>query len=92
MKDHRCKRRNADAKPNHVLCLKFCNDTRSIRIAMNSLFRTILVTAWATLLLSRAAHATRASLLQASCEYNTYMCCWTENDDNGVEDNTDVCE
>ena len=23
-----------------------------------------------------------------TCEYNTYMCCWTENDDSGVGDNT----
>ncbi|CAM9604682.1 unnamed protein product [Ectocarpus fasciculatus] len=26
-----------------------------------------------------------------SCDHNTYMCCWTENDVNGVLDNTDVC-
>ena len=26
-----------------------------------------------------------------TCAYNTYMCCWTENDGNGMEDNTDVC-
>ena len=26
-----------------------------------------------------------------ACEYNTYMCCWTENDGQGMEDNTDVC-
>lgn len=25
------------------------------------------------------------------CEYNTYMCCWTENDGEGMQDNTDVC-
>ena len=25
-----------------------------------------------------------------TCAYNTYMCCWTQNDE-GVEDNTDVC-
>lgn len=34
--------------------------------------------------------ATRASLVADTCQYNTYMCCWTEND-NGVEDNADVC-
>lgn len=34
--------------------------------------------------------ATRASLLADTCEYNTYLCCWTKND-NGVQDNTDVC-
>lgn len=37
-----------------------------------------------------AVGATRASLLEDSCVYNTYMCCWTRND-NGVQDNTDVC-
>eukprot|EP00903_Cladosiphon_okamuranus_P018127 g16682.t1 len=26
-----------------------------------------------------------------TCEHNTYMCCWTENDGNGMADNTDVC-
>ncbi|CAN0038717.1 unnamed protein product [Hapterophycus canaliculatus] len=26
-----------------------------------------------------------------TCEYNTYMCCWTENDGQGMADNTDVC-
>ena len=26
-----------------------------------------------------------------SCEYNTYMCCWTENEGQGMQDNTDVC-
>lgn len=34
--------------------------------------------------------ATKASLLEGTCEYNTYMCCWSRND-NGVADNTDVC-
>lgn len=34
--------------------------------------------------------ATRASLVEDKCQYNTYMCCWTEND-NGVEDNADIC-
>lgn len=34
--------------------------------------------------------ATKASLVDDVCTHNTYMCCWTEND-NGVEDNTDVC-
>ena len=29
-------------------------------------------------------------LVEDTCAYNTYMCCWTEND-NGVQDNTDVC-
>lgn len=37
-----------------------------------------------------AVGATRASLVADICQYNTYMCCWTEND-NGVEDNADVC-
>ena len=23
-----------------------------------------------------------------SCDYNTYMCCWTENNNQGMEDNT----
>ncbi|CAM9859592.1 unnamed protein product [Pylaiella littoralis] len=26
-----------------------------------------------------------------SCDHNTYMCCWTENDGQGMADNTDVC-
>ncbi|CAM9616366.1 unnamed protein product [Scytosiphon promiscuus] len=26
-----------------------------------------------------------------TCEHNTYMCCWTENDGLGMADNTDVC-
>lgn len=26
-----------------------------------------------------------------SCEYNTYMCCWDENSNNAMQDNTDVC-
>eukprot|EP00752_Nemacystus_decipiens_P012631 g11187.t1 len=26
-----------------------------------------------------------------TCEHNTYMCCWTENDGKGMADNTDVC-
>eukprot|EP00752_Nemacystus_decipiens_P013910 g12347.t1 len=26
-----------------------------------------------------------------TCDHNTYMCCWTENDGNGMQDNTDVC-
>eukprot|EP00752_Nemacystus_decipiens_P003492 g3225.t1 len=26
-----------------------------------------------------------------TCEHNTYMCCWTENDGQGMADNTDVC-
>ncbi|CAM9556356.1 unnamed protein product [Ectocarpus fasciculatus] len=26
-----------------------------------------------------------------SCSHNTYMCCWTENDGQGMADNTDVC-
>eukprot|EP00752_Nemacystus_decipiens_P012630 g11186.t1 len=26
-----------------------------------------------------------------TCENNTYMCCWTENDGKGMKDNTDVC-
>eukprot|EP00903_Cladosiphon_okamuranus_P016615 g15327.t1 len=26
-----------------------------------------------------------------TCENNTYMCCWTENDGTGMKDNTDVC-
>lgn len=28
--------------------------------------------------------------LQDSCQFNTYMCCWTQNPD-GVQKNTDVC-
>ena len=35
--------------------------------------------------------ATVVSLVEDTCAYNTYMCCWTENDDNAMEDNTDVC-
>ena len=38
-----------------------------------------------------AVGATMENLIQDVCEYNTYMCCWTENDGNGMEDNTDVC-
>ena len=38
-----------------------------------------------------AARASVKSLTEDACEYNTYMCCWTENDGNGMEDNTDVC-
>ncbi|CBJ26856.1 conserved unknown protein [Ectocarpus siliculosus] len=26
-----------------------------------------------------------------TCSHNTYMCCWTENDGQGMADNTDVC-
>ncbi|CAB1102459.1 unnamed protein product [Ectocarpus sp. CCAP 1310/34] len=26
-----------------------------------------------------------------TCNHNTYMCCWTENDGQGMADNTDVC-
>eukprot|EP00903_Cladosiphon_okamuranus_P015443 g14263.t1 len=26
-----------------------------------------------------------------TCDHNTYMCCWTENDGQGMQDNTDVC-
>eukprot|EP00903_Cladosiphon_okamuranus_P008160 g7859.t1 len=26
-----------------------------------------------------------------TCQENTYMCCWTENDGEGMQDNTDVC-
>lgn len=37
-----------------------------------------------------SVNATKASLVDDACEHNTYMCCWTQND-NGVEDNTDVC-
>ena len=32
-----------------------------------------------------------ASLMNDTCAYNTFMCCWTENDGEGMEDNTDVC-
>ena len=31
------------------------------------------------------------SLIQGTCAFNTFMCCWTENDADGMEDNTDVC-
>eukprot|EP00752_Nemacystus_decipiens_P012856 g11383.t1 len=27
----------------------------------------------------------------STCDNNTYMCCWTENDGQGMADNTDVC-
>lgn len=26
-----------------------------------------------------------------TCEHNTYMCCWTGNDGNGMQDNTVRC-
>lgn len=45
----------------------------------------------ALVIIAPAIHATRANRLRDDCQYNTYMCCWTEND-NGVADNTDVCE
>ncbi|CAN0119715.1 unnamed protein product, partial [Ascophyllum nodosum] len=32
-----------------------------------------------------------ASLLNGTCTFNTFMCCWTRNDGDGMEDNTDVC-
>ena len=35
--------------------------------------------------------ATLDSLLDDTCAYNTYMCCWTKNDGDGMVDNTDVC-
>lgn len=37
------------------------------------------------------ASATEASLVDDACEYNTYMCCWDENNARGMQDNTDVC-
>lgn len=89
MNNHCLVRTDAGAKPDIALCLNIVH-TGSIPLMMNYLFKTILITAWATLL-SRVTYATKASLVQDSCEYNTYMCCWTKND-NGVEDNTDVCE
>ena len=30
-------------------------------------------------------------LMESTCDYNIFMCCWTENDGEGMEDNTDVC-
>ena len=36
-----------------------------------------------------AQHITQ--LMEGTCEYNIFMCCWTENDGEGMEDNTDVC-
>ena len=32
-----------------------------------------------------------ADLMESACDYNIFMCCWTENDNDGMEDNTDVC-
>ena len=32
-----------------------------------------------------------ASLLNGTCTFNTFMCCWTRNDGDGMEENTDVC-
>ena len=32
-----------------------------------------------------------ASLLNGTCTFNTFICCWTQNDGDGMEDNTDVC-
>lgn len=32
-----------------------------------------------------------ADLIESTCEYNIFMCCWTDNDGEGMEDNTDVC-
>ena len=29
-----------------------------------------------------------ASLLDDTCDYNLFMCCWTQNDDQGMQDNT----
>lgn len=58
---------------------------------MNAITRTILIALCATVIPARFGHATKASLVADECEHNTYMCCWTKND-NGVEDNTDVCE
>ena len=29
-----------------------------------------------------------AALLDDTCDYNLFMCCWTQNDDQGMEDNT----
>lgn len=51
-------------------------------------FSKLLLLALATI---PSSEATRANRLRDDCKYNTYMCCWTQND-NGVEDNTDVCE
>ena len=31
------------------------------------------------------------SLIEGTCAYNTFMCCWTENNANAMDDNTDVC-
>ena len=31
-----------------------------------------------------------ASILNDACAYNTFMCCWTQNDGDGMEDNTGV--
>ena len=32
-----------------------------------------------------------ADLMGSACDYNIFMCCWTDNDGEGMEDNTDVC-
>lgn len=31
-----------------------------------------------------------ATLLSDVCAYNTFMCCWTQNDGDGMEDNTGI--
>lgn len=33
-----------------------------------------------------------ATLLESTCEWNTYMCCWTGTDAaEGLTDNSDIC-
>eukprot|EP00903_Cladosiphon_okamuranus_P021568 g19830.t1 len=43
------------------------------------------------IVLPAAVKATKDDMKNGNCAYNMYMCCWTENDGNGMEDNTDVC-
>eukprot|EP00903_Cladosiphon_okamuranus_P010699 g10112.t1 len=54
-----------------------------------------LVTKTSLLVLSAvlpaAVNATKDDMKNGNCDYNMYMCCWTENDNQGMEDNTDVC-
>ena len=39
-----------------------------------------------------AVTAVSKCLAQGTCAYNSFMCCWTENKTNAMDDNTDVCQ
>ena len=42
--------------------------------------------------MSRILKASVASSLPASCEWNTYVCCWTGSDGpGGMDENADIC-